>query len=130
LGVHPEDDAGVGADLVGVVRQLDAAGLAPAAHLHLGLHHDGVAGFVGLGHRLVDGVGHAPGRHGDVEAGEVLLALVLEEVHYATSSRSSSVSPSHLQMPANDEPGVKTSATPMPFNVAMSSFGMTPPPNR
>ena len=34
------------ADLVGVVGELDAAGLAAAADLHLGLHDDGVAGPV------------------------------------------------------------------------------------
>ena len=43
------------AALVGVVGELDAAGLAPAAHLHLGLHHDRVADPLGGGHGLVDG---------------------------------------------------------------------------
>ena len=71
----------MGADLVGVVGQLDAAGLAAPAHLHLGLDDDGVAGRLGLGDGLVDRVGHAAGRHRDAEAGEVLLALVLEQVH-------------------------------------------------
>ncbi len=47
LDVHPEDRVGVRADLVGVGSELDAAGLAPAAHLHLGLHHDRVAEGVG-----------------------------------------------------------------------------------
>ena len=45
------------ADLVGVVGQLDAAGLPPAADLHLGLDDDRVAGLVGLVDGFVDGVG-------------------------------------------------------------------------
>ncbi len=64
-----------------VVGELDAAGLAAATDLHLGLDHDGVAGLVGFLHRLVDGVGRPTGADRDVVAGEVLLALVLEEVH-------------------------------------------------
>ena len=81
LDVHAQDGLGVLADLGGVVGQLDAAGLAPAADLHLRLDHDRVAGGFGLGDGLVDGVGHAAGRRGDAEAGEVLLALVLVEIH-------------------------------------------------
>jgi hypothetical protein len=42
------------------------------------LDDDGVARLVGFYHRLVDGVGGAPGGHRDAEPGEVLLALVLE----------------------------------------------------
>ena len=34
------------------------------------------------------------------------------------------------QMPASDEPGVNTSATPICFNASMSALGMTPPPKR
>src|SRR5690606_4640722 len=37
LDVHPEDVRGVGADLVGVAGELDAAGLAAPAHLDLRL---------------------------------------------------------------------------------------------
>ena len=81
LDVHAEDVPGVGAHLVGVVGELDAAGLAAAADLHLGLDHDRVAGLVGLGHRLVDGLGDAARAHRDAVAGEVLLALVLEQIH-------------------------------------------------
>ena len=81
LDVHAEDVPGVLADLVGVVGELDAAGLAAATDLHLGLDDDGVAGLVGLRDRLVDGVGHATPADRDVVAGEVLLALVLEEIH-------------------------------------------------
>ena len=69
------------ADLVGVVGELDAAGLAAAADLHLGLDDDGVAGGLGLGDRLVDRSATPPGTDRDAEAGEVLLALVLEEIH-------------------------------------------------
>ena len=69
------------ARLVGVGRQLDAAGLAAPAHLHLRLHDDRVADAVGdrdrLGHR---GDGRAVG-HGDAVAREELLALVFEEIH-------------------------------------------------
>ena len=88
LDPHPLDDvplmsipkmfAACGAHLVGVVGQLDAAGLAAAADLHLRLDDDGVAGGIGLGDRLVDGLGDAARRHRDVVAGEVLLALILE----------------------------------------------------
>ncbi len=81
LDVHPEDVAGVLAYLGLVVGELDAAGLATTADLHLRLDDDGVAGLIGLLHRLVDGVGGAAWAHRDVVAGEVLLALVLEEVH-------------------------------------------------
>ena len=48
LDVHPEDVPGVGAHLVGVVGELDAAGLAAAADLHLRLDDDRIAGRVGL----------------------------------------------------------------------------------
>jgi hypothetical protein len=47
LDVHAEDVAGVLAHLVGVVGQLDAAGLAAAADLDLGLDHHRVADAVG-----------------------------------------------------------------------------------
>ena len=77
----PRMFAGVQAHLVGVVGQLDAAGLAATAHLHLRLHDDGIAGTLGCGDGLVDGVRHIARRHRDVVAGEVLLALVLEQIH-------------------------------------------------
>ena len=48
LDVHPEDVAGVLADLGLVVGELDAAGLASAADLHLRLHDDGITGPVRL----------------------------------------------------------------------------------
>ena len=55
----PEDVAGVQAHLVGVVGELDAAGLAAAADLHLRLDDDRIAGRLGRGDGLVDGVGDA-----------------------------------------------------------------------
>ena len=51
LDVHAEDVPGVRADLVGVVGELDAARLAAAADLHLGLDHDRIAGLLGLRRR-------------------------------------------------------------------------------
>ena len=81
LDVHAEDVPGVGADLVGVVGELDAARLAAPADLHLRLDDDRVPGGLGGCDRLVDGVGDVAGADRDVEAGEVLLALVLEEIH-------------------------------------------------
>jgi hypothetical protein len=49
--------------------------------LHLRLDDDRVAGRLGDLHRLVDGVGDSTRRHRNAELGEVLLALILEQVH-------------------------------------------------
>ena len=73
--------AGVGAHLVGVVGELDAAGLAAAADLHLGLHHHRVADALGGGDGVVDGGHGLAGADRDAVAREELLALVLVEVH-------------------------------------------------
>jgi hypothetical protein len=81
LDVHPEDVPGVESDLVGIVGELDATGLAASSHLDLGLDDDRVAGGLGGRDRLVDGVGLVARAHRDVEAGEVLLALVFEQIH-------------------------------------------------
>ena len=81
LDVHAEDVAGVHAHLVGVVGQLDAAGLAATADLHLRLDDDRVAGRIGLARPPRRRCRDAARRHRDVVAGEVLLALVLEQVH-------------------------------------------------
>ncbi len=83
LDVHPQDVAGVEPDLVGVVGQLDAARLAPPAHVHLGLDHDRIADGIGGGHGVIDRFDGPTVRHGDVEAGEELLALEFEEIHGA-----------------------------------------------
>ena len=79
--VHAEDVAGMGSHLVGIVGELDAAGLAAPADLDLGLDDDGISGSLGLGYRLIDGEGDAARADRDAEAGEVLLALVFEEIH-------------------------------------------------
>ena len=127
LDVHAEDVAGVRADLVGVVGELDAAGLAAPAHLHLGLDDDRVPGGVGLTHRLVDGVGHTTRRHRDVVAGEVLLALVLEQIHLVLLAVQRRL-PTSALMPFSELPGPKISATPWARRHAVSASGMTPPP--
>ena len=77
----PRIAAACSTDLVGDRRELDTAGFATPADLHLGLDDDWVPDRVGLADGLVDGVGHAAGRDRNTEAGEVLLALVLEEIH-------------------------------------------------
>ena len=81
LDVQAEDVAGVKAHLVDVAGELDAAGLAATADLHLRLDDDGVAHALGDRDGLVDRVRDAARRHRDAEAREVLLALVLKEVH-------------------------------------------------
>ena len=82
LDVHPQDVAGMLADLSLVVGELDAAGLAASTHLDLGLHHDRVAGIVGCSNGLVDGVGGTARADRNVVASEVLLALVFEQIHW------------------------------------------------
>ncbi len=67
--------------LVAAVGQLDAAGLAPAAHLHLGLDHDGEAEPLGGGHGVVDRLDGLAGGDRYAEARQQLLALILEEIH-------------------------------------------------
>jgi hypothetical protein len=81
LDVHAEDVPGVQPHLVGVVGQLDAAGLAPATDLDLGLDDDRIAGRIGRGDGLLDRVGLAARGDRDAVAGEVELPLVLEQVH-------------------------------------------------
>jgi hypothetical protein len=93
LDVHAQDVAGVHADGVGVRRELDPARLAPAPDLDLGLDHHRVPDPFGHGQRLPDGLGHPARGHGDAVAGEVLLALVLEQVHSRESSRSDGQDP-------------------------------------
>ena len=79
--VHAEDRRGVGPGLLGVPRQFDPTGLAPAPDLYLGLHHHRVAEPFSELNDFVRGGGDASGRDGDTKTGEVLLALVFEEVH-------------------------------------------------
>lgn len=81
LDVHAQDVLGVLTTGRGVVGQLDAAGLAAATDLHLGLHHDRVADAVGGGHGVVHRGDRLTGRDGDVVGSEELLPLVLVQVH-------------------------------------------------
>ncbi len=69
------------AHLVGVVGQLHAAGLAPAADVHLGLDDDGIADHVRRGDGVVDRLDRTSVGHRDAVAGEELLALIFEEIH-------------------------------------------------
>ena len=57
LDVEAEDVAGVLSHLIGVVGELDAAGLAATADVHLGLDDHRIADGVGGGDGLVDRVG-------------------------------------------------------------------------
>ena len=61
-----------------VLGDLDAAGLAAAADLHLRLDDAGVADLVGRGDGLLDGGGGGAVGHRHPVAGEELLALVFE----------------------------------------------------
>ena len=61
--------------------QLDAAGLAAAAHLHLRLDHHRVADAIGDRDGVIDRGHRLAGRYGDPVAREELLALVLVEIH-------------------------------------------------
>jgi hypothetical protein len=81
LDVHAEDRVRVLARLVGVLGDLDAAGLAASSDEDLGLDDAGVPDLVGGRDHLGDGGRGASGRNGDVVAGEELLALIFEEVH-------------------------------------------------
>jgi len=81
LDIESEDVTRVQAHLVGVGGEFDAAGLSSSADLYLRFDDDGVAHTLGNGERLLDGVGDVTGRHRDAEASEVLLALVLKEIH-------------------------------------------------
>ena len=67
--------------LVAVLGDLDAAGLAAAADLHLRLDDAGVADLVGGVDGVVDRSGGLTRGDGNAVAGEELLALVLEKVH-------------------------------------------------
>ena len=92
LDVHPEDGLGVGARLVGVGRELDAARLAAATHLHLRLHDHRVAERVGHLDRLATVVDRCARRHRDAVAREQLLALIFEQIHERLLSTESAQS--------------------------------------
>ena len=76
----------VGLGLVGVRSQFDAAGLATASHLHLGLHDHGAAELFGGGAGLGRGTGGTSVGDRYSHAGEQGLPLVLEEIHGAPFS--------------------------------------------
>ena len=76
--VHAEDRLGVRLGLVGVLGDLDPAGLAAAADLDLGLDDDGEAELLGRLARLLRGRREAALGHGYAVLGEQLLALVFE----------------------------------------------------
>ena len=85
LDVHAEDVRRVGANLGGVRRELDPAGLASPTDLDLRLHDDRIADAVGGRHRVVDVVGDVTRRDGNAIAREQLLPLILEQVHRDSS---------------------------------------------
>ena len=97
------------AHLVGVVGELDPAGLAAPADLDLGLDDHRVARRLGRGDRLVDRVGRRHRADRDAVAGEVLLALVLEQVHSSLlpDSLGSSSSSSHSPIASQRRPGTE-----------------------
>ena len=61
-----------------VLGDLDAAGLAAAADLHLRLDDAGIADLVGGGDGLLDGRGRGAAGHRHPVPGEELLALIFE----------------------------------------------------
>jgi hypothetical protein len=66
--------------LVPVLGDLDAARLAPAADVNLGLDDARVADFLRCGDRVFDRFGVLPRGHGDAVLGEELFSLVFEKV--------------------------------------------------
>src|SRR5579864_1086415 len=79
--IHTEDVPRMASYLLGVVGALDATALTAPTDLHLGFDHDWISHPIRSRHRLIHRVGDPTGRHWDAKAGEVLLALVLEEIH-------------------------------------------------
>ena len=61
-----------------VLRDLDPAGLAAAADLHLRLDDAGIPDLVGRGDGLLDGGGGGAAGHWHPMPGEELLALIFE----------------------------------------------------
>jgi hypothetical protein len=87
LDVHAEDRTGVLLRLVGGLGDLDAAGLAAAPDLDLGLDHGhpatGRADALGRLTGLFRCRGDGPGEHGHTVLLEHVTGLVLEEIHGA-----------------------------------------------
>ena len=95
LDVHAEDVGRAGLRLVGAVGELDAAGLAAAADLHLGLDDHPAAEPLGDRAGLLRGLGDAAGQHGQAVPVEQIAPLVLVQVHVSTRpvARSSAARP-------------------------------------
>jgi hypothetical protein len=83
--IQSTDVPGVGPHFVGVLGELDAAGLAAATHLHLRLDHDRIADAVGGTDGSVDRLDSLPRGDGNPVAREQLRALVLEQVQRRSS---------------------------------------------
>ena len=81
LNVHTQNVVGMKASFFSVVCQLDAASFAASTNLNLCFDNDGITRSVSNFHCFINSVGSAPWAHRDVETGEVLLALVFEQVH-------------------------------------------------
>ena len=81
LDVQPEDVPGVGPDVVDGLGELHPAGLAPAADLHLRLHHHRQTQVFGRLDRLVHRPGDLPRRGRHSMRGEQLFRLVLVQIH-------------------------------------------------
>ena len=81
LDVHAEDVPRVQAHLVGIVGELDSAGLATTAYLHLRLDHHRVAGPFGNRYRFVDVRRSATDGNRNTVLREELLALIFVQVH-------------------------------------------------
>ena len=87
LDVHAQDVAGAGLGLLSGAGELDAAGLAAAAGLDLGLDDHQLASRVEEGlrgaARLLRGCGHGAVEHGDAVLTEQVPGLVFVQIHAA-----------------------------------------------
>ena len=101
----PKMASGVLADLSFIRRQLDPARLAPPPDLHLRLHYDRVTQRLAHGNGFVRRYGYTTGRDRDAKTGEVLLALVLEKVHWLSLVLSGAVG-AELLCPTNERAGI------------------------
>ena len=113
------------AHLVGVVGQLDAAGLAAAADLHLRLDHDRVADALGGGDGVVDRGDGLAGADRDAVAGEELLALVFVQVQGRGSLCWSDAPFREAAAPDGDTTGV--AVTPPKSTCVVDEPGRTEP---
>ena len=78
----PEDVGRAGLRLVDGVGELDAAGLAPAADLHLSLDDHAAALLLGDRPRFLRGLRDTSAQHRQPVPGEQLASLVLVQVHH------------------------------------------------